>query len=100
MHERMSLSVSQEFSKWKVFVLGIVVEILTTSGVWSEVDLVREVSVEFGKRVLISVLRKTRSRRASVGFSRRLDQVKSRSNSGSSRRAREFIALLKSSVSR
>ena len=59
-----------------------------------------EVSVEFGKLVLISVLRKTLSRRARVGDSRRFDHVKSRSNKGSSRRARELIVSLKSSVRR
>jgi len=61
---------------------------------------VSEVSVEFGKLVLISVLRKTLSRRARVGDSRRFDHVKSRSNKGSSRRARELIVSLKSSVRR
>jgi hypothetical protein len=39
---------SQAFSKRKRFVLGMVVAMESTNGVWSEVDRTREVSDEFG----------------------------------------------------
>jgi hypothetical protein len=80
--------------KRKMLDFGMRVERLTTRGTWSEVARVMEVSVEFGKAVLMAALRKTRSRRARVGSSRLFDQVKSRSNRGSSRRWRESIVLL------
>jgi len=54
-----------------------------------------EVREEFGKVVLMELLKKTRSRRARVGELRRFDQVKRWSSRGSSRSAREFIVSLK-----
>jgi len=75
MEGRKSLCMSHEFSKRKILGFGTVVELVTTRGVWSEVGRVREVRVVLGKVVLIVALRRTRSRRASVGVSRLLDQV-------------------------
>ena len=56
--------------------------------------------MEFGKLVLIFVLRKILSRRARVGELRRLDQVNSQSSRGNSMSAKELRVSLNSSVRR
>ena len=91
---RKSACRSQAFSKRKVLVLGIFEDMWTRRGVWSETSRVCEVMEELGKRMLISELKKIRSRRSMVGSSRPFDQVKRRSRRGSSVSARASMELL------
>ena len=63
---------------------------------WSETSRVCEVMEELGKRMLISELKKIRSRRSMVGSSRPFDQVKRRSRRGNSVSARASMELLNS----
>lgn len=63
---------AQLLSNLKMDGRGMEDEMVTTKGTWSEVNLVREVRDEFGKRASHARLKNTRSR---VGCSRAFDQV-------------------------
>jgi hypothetical protein len=86
---------SQAFSNRKILDRGIVVDIESIRGVWSEVGLGREYNVESGNFWQCSMLAKARSNLARIGSGCWLDQVKRLSERGNSETAIARIASLK-----